>query len=81
MSCGPYQLKVGDLTLEVEGTFEADRWCPKFWVDSAHLLHGDERIDLDDLLEAVQRSHRGWYWRDWLEERVVDDIKRAREVA
>ena len=81
MSYGPYQLKVGDLTLEIEGTFEADRWHPRMWVDSVRLVHGEERIDLSDLLEAIQRRHLGWYWADWAEERVVEDIKRSREAA
>jgi hypothetical protein len=81
MSYGPCQLRIGDLLLEVEGTVEHDRWQPRVWVDTVHLIHGSERIDISDLLEGVERNRPGWHWRDWLEERVVDDIKRAREVA
>ena len=81
MSYGPYTLKIGDLTLEVVGTYERDAGRDRMWVDEVRLLVGDRMVDLGDLLEAIQRDRPYWYWADWAGERVVEDVRRSKEAA
>jgi hypothetical protein len=81
MSYGPYQLKVGNLTLEVVGTYERDGRSERMWVDEVRLQVGDKMVDLGDLLEAVQKDRPSWYWADWAGEQVIADIRRSREAA
>lgn len=71
MSYGRTELKVGDLTLLVEGTFEDKR----AWVDVVYLIHRDQRIELTDLLEAIQKDCRSWYWADWAAERLAESSR------
>ena len=83
MSYGSYELKVGDLTLEVVGTYERSEGGDQdqMWVDEVRLMVGDRMVDLSDLLEAIQKDRPHWYWADWAGKVVVEDVRRSRQEA
>ena len=83
MSYGPYELKVGDLTLEVVGTYERSEggYQDQMLVDEVRLMVGDRMVDLSDLLEAIQKDRPHWYWAGWAGKMVVEDVRRSRQEA